>query len=330
MLRHTLTAFALVATTGLSASLSAQCLGDDGLNGPCWAPTPSNLPQFPSMSLPGTGICWENCAPEPQVCTKVELSAPNQISCGRYTADLQVFDCVNGDQELGGRLVLDYTRTWIEAAPQGQLQVYRFLAKVNMRQAPTGDDECIVPNCLDGFNEVFYYGYVDYAFLCGGGPVQSAMMLFHNCDEFIHQQGVSSTPGNFHPNQNFALVAPSDTVNPFVAGNSMPPVGALVAEAVRNVPQVGGAPCINEDPLAAGALNLIGAGCGCPFMLNPQQLTARRFTGQGTCAGAGVAPTSFNTVNTRPGLPWIHLMSTSIGSWTTNASYPGQERILGR
>ena len=36
--------------------------------------------------------------------------------------------------------------------------------------------------------------------------MEAALVLFHNCDRFIHRPGLSSRPGAFHPGMSFALV----------------------------------------------------------------------------------------------------------------------------
>ncbi len=328
MLRHGIALLSALVLATTHEVVSAQCLGPDGLNGPCWTTNTANLPNFPHATLQGTGICWIRCNPQPQVCTNVVLAAPVAVACGRYTAALSVSDCV-GLPLLTGSVVLDYTRTWDELTPVPpgiHYQVWRFAAKVDMSRVGAVPPSCVVPSCLAVHNTAFYYGYVDYAVDCATGVFETALMLFHNCDSFIHDPDFSSRPGAFHPDGSYALVAPSTAANPFVAGNVTAFTGPIVAEAVRNVPLIVGGPCICEDPVT-GDLRFAGQGCGCPLMLNPKQMTARILRGTGTCVAPGFGLTSFTSVNTSPGFPWFHVMSTSIGTWTTAASYPGMERV---
>lgn len=320
MLRQLLTAAALALT---ATAASAQCFNPDGLSGPCWQQAQANLPAFPPIQMPGTGICWDQCTPQPQVNTVVQLSAPNFVDCGQYDVGLTVLDGA-GTNMLNGRVRLDYTRTWEEAAPNNQrLQVWRFVAKVDMMRG-NGFDPCIVPPELGSIPTTFYYGYVDYAFNCATNQWESSVVLFHNCDEFIHQPGLSSTPGVYHPGRSYALVAPHTAVNPFIPGNLLPAAGPIVSEAVRNVPQIPGMPCITEERIAGGNVNLVGTGCGCQFAAAPNQLTARRFTGTGACTGP-VGSSAFLSVNLSPTFPWFHMMTNSIGCWSTDFSYPGKE-----
>jgi len=319
MFRH---ASSLLAVLALAGSAAAQCLLPDGLTGPCWAPTQANLPAFPQEKLPGTAIHWVNCDPQPQDCIEVGISAPKETGCGAFQADLDVRSCA-GDPLLGGVLTLDYTRTWSEQAPNGYLQVWRFVAKIDLQRTGMGAAG-IVPPCLAQWPTAFYYGYVDYARDCDSGAFASSIVLFHNCDEFIHDPFLSSTPGVFHPGVTYALVAPSTTANPFVAGNAMAFQGPLISEAVRTIP-VGGNFCLNEEPIAQGSLTALGEGCACVFGLTPKQVTARRLLGAGICNGAGGIPSRFLSLDLSPAFPWLDVITSSIGRWTTNASYPGQE-----
>jgi len=327
MLRHFISGLFLLAAAVVTAP-AAQCLGPDGLNGPCWAPTPANLPHFDGFLTEATNVCWTQCQPQQQ-CSVVEVGTPLSTRCGQYIAPLRVLDCA-GVVLLEGDLVMDYTRTWDElkpVVPPQRLQVYRFAVKVDIRVADPGlVDPCAIPPCLYTHPTGFYYGYVDYAFDCTGvNQYENALVLFHNCDEFIHDQAISSTPGTFHPNRSYAIVAPSTPLNPFVATIITPPVGPLIAEATRNVPPAAGALCVTEDLLTSGNMQFLGNGCGCQFSLNPKQLTARRLTGVGSCVPVGGGPTSFTTLNLWPSFPWFHMMTTSMGSWTTTLAYPGIE-----
>jgi hypothetical protein len=314
----------LFVFAALGTRASAQCFnGPDGLTGPCWEPTQAILPSFPDISLPATNICWTNCAPN-QLCSRVTLPAPAFVSCGVYTSDLVVSDCAATPNDLlKGRLRMDYTRTWDESdpgPPARRVQVYRFVVKIDMDLVNAST--CYTPSCLPAVT-AFYYGYVDYAFDCGTGAVEASMVLFHNCDLFIHGPQ-SATPGAFHPNTTYAIVAPHTALNPFTPAIPAPPAGNIVAEAVRNV-SVPGATCTYEDPIASGAIGYLGSVCGCSFNFTPPQLSARTFRGMGSCLDPTGAATTFTTVNATPAFPWFHMMTTAIGVWTTPLTYPGEE-----
>lgn len=319
---------ALISITALSYPTSGQCFtGADNLSGPCATPTAANLPAFPAVDIEGAAICWLGCDPELESCVIVSVSPPVQDACGSYTADLNVVDCFGAFPLLSGSLVMDYTRTWGESftgSPPADYQVYRFVVKIDV-SAPVLVP-CTSPTCLVSEPTAFYYGYLDYAFDCGSGQAQAALVLFHNCDWFIHHPK-STVPGTFHPDMSFAIVAPSTPANPFVASEAIPPTGPLVAEAVRKVPQTSGGLCTTEDSVS-GTLIYGGSACLCPaFSPTPMQLAGRFLLGMGTCTCGG-SPVLFQAHNTLPnGLPWIYQMTTSIGSWTTDVGYPGQERV---
>lgn len=301
---------------------AAQCLVPDGLNGPCCAPTTANLPAFPAYQMPGLGICYQQCAPAATPCVFLDFGVPTQGACGQYKADLKVIDCALGSTQLFGSVVLDYTRTWEEAGPTGPLQVWRFAAKVDMaRNASAASNACIVPSSLAAFSNVFYYGYVDYAFDCINGTWQMAAALMHQCDWFIHGNPVfSSTPGVQHPGRSYVLVGPNTAANPFVPVLGVAPFGGLVGDGTRTV-DTGTALCENREPLQGG-LSPLAQGCACAPALQPPQITARRLNTQGQC---GTTVASLDLLSS--GLPWLHLMTTGIGTWTTAANYPGPERL---
>lgn len=316
----------LLAALALTGSAAAQvCFTPDNLNGPCWDPALADLPNFPGFTMQGTAINWRDCDPEPQVCVGVSVGAPQRIACGDYRAPIEFKDC-NGNSLLGGNLVMDYTRTWMEAAPNTNYQVWRFVLKIDMQRTGALHPEEIVPPSFTAWPTAFYYGYLDYAFDCDQQVFRNALVLFHNCDAFINEPGLSSTPGVFHPGRSYALVAPNTVANPFVASSLVAPSGLVIGEAVRDVP---GAQqfCLTEERLDDGLIQVRGLGCGCPLGPQPNQVTARHMRGAGTCVGATGVPSRFFSLDTFPVLPWIDVMSTSIGSWTTNNTYPGQERV---
>ena len=331
MPRYLCFASVLLFACALAPSTSAQCPGPDGLSGACWQPSTAALPAFPDQALSATSICWDSCVPT-QNCARVVLAEPVFVACGEYTQSISVDDCTTG-VVLSGTLALDYTRTWEEStggpAPI-RYQVYRFAVKVHLAAPAGAVESCYVPLCAIG-NEAYYYGYLDYALDCTTGAWESALMLFHNCDEYIHKTapaGAFSPAGAFHPKTMYAIVAPSSAANPFVASPPLPaPGGAFTAEAVRNAPMfVAGRPCIKEDRVS-GSANFIIDACLCPISTAILQVSARNIKGSGTCTAAGIAPTTFKTLKTPGAFPWFHAHSTWIGTWTTGATYPGPEQV---
>ena len=183
-----------------------------------------------------------------------------------------------------------------------------------------------MPPCLSAHPTAFFYGYVDYARNCATGGFENAVVLFHNCDRFIHDPALSDRPGAFHPVDTFAIVAPDTAVNPFDPTPVLPPSGPLVAEAVRNVSNPFGVPfCTTEEPISGGDLTHIIAGCACPLSFGSIQQSANRLKGTGSCPDAAGAVSEFNTLNFFPTVPWFEMITTSIGCWTTAGSYPGPE-----
>jgi hypothetical protein len=328
MLRHRFAVLAALCLAALQTTSSPQagCFVPDGLNGPCWMPANALLPNFPTITLPSTSICWINCTPT-QVCADMTVGAPVMVRCGVYNAPLMVSDCA-GLGLLSAGLNLDYTRTWMEVDPAGiGYQVWRFVVKADVRAIPPIMPSCTVPPCLGAHPTAFYYGYLDYAKNCSTGQFEAALVLFHNCDRFIHDPLFSNRPGAFHPGTSYALVGPSTAANPFVAMAAVAPAGMIVAEAVRNVPPPGAALCFTEDPVN-GAIQFIINGCVCPFALNPKQTTARILRATGTCVDPMFGPTNFTTVNPMNPFPWLHDITTAIGTWTSpTGPYPGPEFV---
>ncbi len=228
---------------GLSAQdAGAQaCIGPDGLEGSCWEPTTAILPDFPSLDLPGLGVCWLGCELEDQGDLQLVVDTPLETRCGQYRAALTATPSGAASPVLQGMLYLDYTRTWLELAPQGRYQVWRFVAKVDLAGdpfgGPGGPPGCPVPSCIGSLPTAFFYGYVDFALDCNSGEWESAVVLFHNADAWIHGQNSSSTPGfGLHPERTFALVAPHTPENPFDPTQIIShPNGEALAGSVRNV-----------------------------------------------------------------------------------------------
>lgn len=313
--------FAAVAATVVAAagSLSAQCLGPDGLSGPCCAQTLATLPSFPAQILPGEAICWDGCNVNSQVCTQIDLAAPVMVSCAEYTVDMKMLDC-GGNSLMSSKLHLDYTRTWDEFPFPGQsYQVWRFVVKADFTSTTTFSGPCTVPSCLGTHPTAFYYGYMDYAFECSSATWSSSLVLFHGCDKFQHDPLISDRPGTFHPTTSYAIVAPTTTANPFVPAILPAPGGPVIGEAIRNGADPATLGCYFEEPVNQGVIQPLGQACACPFSFFPPQVTARHMEAASQCGS------DFRSLNVFPQFPWFEVMTTSIGTWTTGANYPGPE-----
>ncbi len=183
------------------------------------------MPAFPASNSAGLGVTWNNCQPGAQPPVQITLSMPVATQrCGEFTAVLDVIDPANGNILLTGTVTLDYTRTWGETVnpdPAPEYQVWRFAAKVDLASNAAF---AAAPPCLNQWPTAFYYGYVDYALRCGQAQFESAIVLYHACDKFVHNPALSATPGAFHPNASYGLVSPSTAANPFFVQN-LPPIG---------------------------------------------------------------------------------------------------------
>lgn len=316
----------LVATLfAFAPQAEAQCLTPDGYDSAiCCTPVTPKLPEFPPSSLPGKGICWTDCTLSSEVCTKIALSAPTPAlgMCTQYISKLEVSDCINGAPLMKGILTLDYTRTWSEEVSTGPvpIQIWRFAAKVDIVSPVTEKPLCPVPSCAKtGISTAFYYGYVDYALDCGTGVFETALVLYHGCDEFVHNPVFSAVPGTYHPSSTYAIVAPHTEANPFVPAVVLPPSGILVNEAMRNVTPNAIGTCNSEERVQQGIFQPLVTGCLCPLNFSPPQQAGVKIDGAGLCGG------SFQSLNLWPLTPWYELVTTSIGRWTNFGSYPGPE-----
>ena len=338
-LRRMLLAAATITALFAPRTAEAQCFGPDGLDfGGCCSPAQLILPPLPPASLPGLGICWDNCLPSSTNDLKVGWSAPAPVSflCGQFTSSLTVTDATSGAALLGGSMVMDYTRTWEELDAAGNLhQVWRFLVKVDLSPAATGIiPACPVPSCVfpaGPYQTSFFYGYLDYSMTCGTPALafENSLVLFHGCDFMIHKPGLSDRPGAFHPGRAYGIVAPHSTVQPFIPGNLPHPGGPLIGEAMRKVGGIAGvAACIAEERITTGVLGPFAQGCFCPLSTLPPQYSVSVFDGKGSCPDAVGLPSSFaSQFIAFPTLPWVHMVSASIGRWSSPAVYPGQEAV---
>ncbi len=214
----------LFATLPSSASAQECTLEPDGLDDSCCSDVTLDLPDFPLISVGGAGLCISNCSETTtvQVDVLVEVASPSTTAtCTQYVAPIAVRSDPGGADLLTGSLTMDYSRTWMEIPDEGsdRYQVWRFVVKVDLATPlSAGAQVCPVPNCIPealsgkGYDEAFFYGYVDYARRCPTGEFESVLVLFHNCDLFIHGGTAASLkpddPTPFHRDTKYAVVAP--------------------------------------------------------------------------------------------------------------------------
>lgn len=322
----------------LAASAEAQglCFGPDQLDGPCCFPTLVNLPNLTPINLQGTSICWTACALSGQDCITLNSSAPTPTPvCGQFQFNLIVGDCA-GSAHLFGNGLLDYSRTWREqgntidatgAVVGTSYQVWRFLLKLDMSVVPgsTGAPACLIPNDLTVNPSVFYYGYVDYALDCSLGQLKSSLVLYHGSDWLINFPGISSNLGGANPLNSYALVAPVTSATPFVPVDFIIPPGVNQFDSMRAVGDVNlpgtPAPCNHEERASQGVYQPLGFGCMTPPSIGPLHAAAVNIDGASFCGSSYQALNLFGLV------PWINMITTSIGAWTANNDYPGPERV---
>lgn len=327
-------AAALIVAVGSFAALGptarAQCFGPDNLNGPCCAPAQVNLPPFPAVAFPGMGLCIDQCTPTMKNDIRVVWGPPSMSQCGEFSAPMSIIDSTTGVTLLTGKLVLEYTRTWSEVNPAGNVyQVWRFVARADLTGVAGVAPVCPMPSCttpVGPHSGSFFYGYIDYALQCGTTLFENAVVLYHACDFFIHKPGLSSRPGAFHPGRAYAIIGPHDPGQVFTPMSSPAPAGPLVAEAVRNTRNPLAPTCSAEDPIASGARTPFAAGCVCLLSTAPPQQTLSVLAGKGNCVDATGNPNSFaSQFLLFPTIPWPHLVTTTIGCWTNGNRYPGKE-----
>jgi hypothetical protein len=284
------------------------------------------LPKFEKFELPGAGLCWKDCAVPPKDKLTIRVEAPQESPCGQFKAEMAVRDS-GGNVALAGVLRLDYTRTWEEFNPKNQTshQIWRFVARVDL--SSTDDvNVCWRPSCLNTFPTAYFYGYVDYAMNCESGKWENVIVLHHACDGFIHDPQLSDRPGVFHPGESFSLVAPDFPTNPFFPGSFQAPFGPFDVEAVRNVNNLFAPGRCTTEEHVTGNMEFLNQVCLCPPAI-PGPQTLLPFNGVGTCPRDDGLPSSFQSLDLSPTFPWIHMVSHSIGSWSTDVSYPGEERV---
>jgi len=315
------------------AAAQGVCAGPDGLDvpGACCTPVIPNLPAFPPVATGGLGICWNNCNVSATQNLRVQWTPPSQIQCTQYITQLTVSDGGTGLPIMSGTLVLDYTRTWDEVSPSGTVnQVWRFAAKADLSSAlpPGVVPPCPLPSCLPPVGTqptAFFYGYVDYSCDDPTVPFDPVLVLYHACDRFIHRPGFSDRPGSFHPGGSYAIVAPHTTAQPFTPANMIAPGGLLVGEATRDVGT--GPLCISEDPVVSGEMTPAAIGCVCNLTATTAHHTLRVFKGTTACTNAVGTPGGWASLAIGfPSNPWFHVVTSSIGFWSSPGLYPGNER----
>lgn len=336
MIRHRsfLATLATAAALSITPTASSQCVGPDNLDvGACCGPAVPNLPIWTQGFQPALGVCWDACTPTTQTNLTVSWIPPQPSGCATYTSDLLVSTAA-GMPLMKGTMNLDYTRTWYEINSAGQdVQVWRFLVKVDLGTNTATPPICPVPDCLPPTgtqSTAFFYGYLDYAQVCLSPAIvyQHALVLFHGCDFLIHKPGLSSAGGAYHPTRSYAIVAPHSTVQPFIPANLPFGGGGLAFEGFRgNTTTASGAiSCQVEDRLTAGAIQPFAQGCLCPLSTFPAQNTLAFASGTGSCPNSAGQTNDFESLNIAfPTLPWPYMVMTSIGRWSSPAVYPGQE-----
>ena len=316
----------LVLVLAATPPAAAQtCFGPDNLNAaPCCAPVQLSIPSFPPFAMTGQGDRWDFCGLAVQNCITIDVAPPVPTAvCGTYTAFIRILDCA-GTPLMEGNMTLDYTRTWDESTSgvTPEYQVWRMLAKVDLRLVPGAPIVTPVPNSLGGGAQwAFFYGYVDYVLECSTGLWEPAIALYHGCDDFQHMPIYSQFPGVFDPVSSYAIVGPDLITNPFVPSPAPLPGGPLIGEAIRPTDSPIPGLCVAEDFVAGGQVQPIISACLCPLSLVPPQQTVARIEATGFCGN------DVRALNFWPTLPWFFAVSTSLGSWSNASSYPGPERI---
>jgi hypothetical protein len=331
--------FLLPAAGALLLASAAQaqglCFGPDLLDGPCCMPTGLSLPNLPPINMQGASICWTACALSGQDCIQLSSSAPAPTPvCGQFQVSLKVADCAGSTQMFGNGL-MDYSRTWREQGntidPTGTVvgttyQVWRFLLKLDLSAvAGSVPPACLVPNDLVINPAVFYYGYVDYALDCTFLQMKNSVVLYHGSDWLINFPGISSNLSGANPLNSYALVAPVTGATPFFPTDFLIPPGNLQFDSLRAVGDVNlpGTPaaCNHEERTSQGVYQPLGFGCLNPPSLGPIQAAAVFVNGASFCGS------NYQSLNLFPTLPWLEMITNSIGAWTGSNDYPGPERV---
>ncbi len=320
----------LLLWSGVSA---AQCPLPDGLDGgPCCAQANLHLPGFPNFNQPSLEICWRDCNVNGVIPLTARWKNLNPqagglagavTSCGENQGTLELVNPAGG-VVWSGKLLFQYSRTWLETDPSGQqLQVWRFLINGDLRAAAPLAMPCPIPVCAPAHgNNVRFTGYMDQARRCGPAPniIQRAWMLTHACDFIDHAAGFPRG-GVFHADRAYSLVGPAAG---FVPGPLQPTEGTpgspweamrrrrLAGTVVPPLPVL----CEFEERLNF-SLNPLNQFCQCGAPGTQQFLL-------GNLAIAGACGSTVTT----PGGPLLPgFLSMGIGSWTIPAVFPGVEAV---
>jgi hypothetical protein len=308
-----------IALVGLTqAPAAAQCNGvPDGLSNGLPCTQAALIAQNGKATTTALAVCWQDCQPVALGFYDAEWGLPAPVkkpmwpgaACGWDTVRFRIY---TGNQNLwSGKLRMVYSRTWMEANPVAQYQVWRFL--VNGDLSPIVPNTCATPPCAASFgNLVHFSGYIDYAFNCANNTWEHAWMLAHTCDRIEHAPGFPRA-GFFHPDWEYTFVGPGAGFNVGVAPTLEN--GGSSFEALRSWDLTVMPPrCRFEEPMQQ-------------FSINTQQTSCLCGTGPGQwhealMFGAGQWGSSFAPI---PGSQTF--LSMAVGSWTNPLVYPGQTEV---
>ncbi len=310
-------AFGLAGASAVDAQIppfgSNQLCPPDGLTGACCQAATPNLPNpTPMKSASAQLVCFKGCT----VGGTQQLGAISLVNiaptpnCGVFTANVV--------GPFVADVKLHYTRHWQQVQPGlGIVAVYRYV--VVGRLVNRGAWSCTLEPVPF---EPFLYGYVDLVYRKGCKPVAMALVLGHNCDDFIHNTSSGCTiptlnPGGGHPGEASVVVAPGAN---FVANPSLvPPQGPAFPGSQGAVRRLNPA-CQVNDGFAAVGLNNLPAFCACGAGVLAPQYTPQELKGTTAC-GATLMPASLCPYNLAP--PTHTLFTWSIGRWVLGP-YPGR------
>ncbi|MFN0204736.1 MAG: hypothetical protein ACKVS6_00295 [Planctomycetota bacterium] len=330
---RSLAAFVAAAILTVSSASAQGCFVDDGfhLPGACCAPAFPNLPQFPAMTIPSLGACFENCNPIQQFQSKIDISPQGQFFCDVFLSQITITGLVNTNPAL---LISKYSRTWFEITPTGaQRQVWRFLINVDINYIvpATATAPCPYPKTALNGLACHFIGSLDYARDCGtAGAFSAAINLTHLCGDFMHNQfSLQPITPNPNPNHMYSFVGPT----PFIYGFAPVPSGVITADAVRSnrynfVTSPLQWDCLTEVPVTPGGLlSSQQQHCACE---DPTQPSLPLWTNQTLnfnygCNFPGPLPFSLMPFFLAPA---TGLRCLTLGRYAVPAgSYPGPESV---
>lgn len=319
-----LTAISLLGS--LAPSASAQCVPDGLDGGPCCQPANATLPAFPAMTMQSTRfVCFDACMPAAQAqwCANFQAPIPMQgggaFVCGAYDIPIRIRQCGLPITYWGGTLKAYYSRNWQASSVVGavNLTVWRFIVNGDMKPTINLTNNSLYrPACQSTYGQVYFSGYIDYAFDCNTNQWQIAWNLNHECDGVHHVLGTArpAPASGFHPTRSFSFIGPGNTfsvssVNPLISS------GPIVQGAVRwndwtSSPQI----CRYEEP-AQGIFQPMNDFCMCVSTGAPQY-NAAMVQANAAC-GSGIVPS-----------PLGPLMQKRLGLWTNPNVYPGIQHLL--